>query len=216
MDADEFERRLDRILELVDRALSIDPRLAGAFAVRGNAAMTRNDWADARHDFQRAIAPDPDDPRSHHWLAMLYSDAGHLDLGERAIAESLRLDPGNANAEGLRADLLAARGRWGDAMASARRVTELGNPYGHVAGALFLLAVDPGALHQAESEMHLALAKGTPNPPGSAEGDRVREGRNTAALVSLMDDVRAHRMWLFVATTRPGAARCAADAAGRG
>jgi TolB-like protein len=200
VEADELERHLDRILELVDRALSIDPRLAGAFAVRGNVTMTRGDHLGAFHDYQRAIALDPEDPRSHHWLGMLYSEAGHLDLGERAIAESLRLDPENANAEGYRAELLAARGRWADAMASARRVTELGNPYGHVAGALFLLAVDPGALHQAESEMRLALAKGTHPYQVPLKAIAFASG-DTAALASFGDDVRADRMWLYVATT---------------
>jgi TolB-like protein/Tfp pilus assembly protein PilF len=200
VEADELERHLDRILELVDRALSVDSLLAGAFAVRGNVAMTRNEYVDALHDYQRAIALDPGDPRSHHWLAMLYSEAGHLDLGERAIAESLRLDPENANAEGYRAELLAARGRWAEAMASARRVTELGNPYGHVAGALFLLAVDPGALHQAESEMRLALAKGTHPYQVPLKAIAFASG-DTAALASFGDDVRADRMWLYVATT---------------
>jgi TolB-like protein/Tfp pilus assembly protein PilF len=200
IDSGEFERRLDRILELVDRALSIDPRLAAAFAVRGNVAMTRNEYVGALHDFQRAIELDPDDPRSHHWLGMLYSESGHLDLGERAIAKSLRLDPENANAEGYRADLLATRGRWDDAMASARRVTELGNPYGHVTGALFLLGVDPGALQHAESELRLALAKGAHPHQVPLKAIAFASG-DTAALASLSDDVRANRMWLYVATT---------------
>jgi TolB-like protein len=196
---DRIEAHFDHILELVDRALSIDPRLAGAFAVRGNVAMARGEHVDALHDYQRAIALDPDDPRSHHWLAMLYANSGHLDLGERQIAESLRLDPENANAEGWRANLLAARGRWDEAGASARRVVELGNPVGHVNASIYLLAVNPRQnLDRAESEMRLALAKGA--PPDLVPLKIIAFARgDAAALDSLVDDIRHDRIWFYLA-----------------
>jgi TolB-like protein len=197
---DRIEAHLDHILELVDRALSIDPRLAGAFAVRGNVAMARGEHVDALHDYRRAIELDPDDPRSHHWLAMLYSNSGHLDLGERAIAESLRLDPENANAEGWRANLLATRGRWDEAGASARRVVELGNPVGHVNTAIYLLAVNPREnLNRADSEMRLALAKGA--PPDLVPLKMIAFARGDAAtLESFVDDVRHDRIWFYLAS----------------
>jgi TolB-like protein len=198
-DSGELERRLDRVLELVDRALSIDPRLAGAFAVRGNVATVRGEQVAALHDYQRAIELDPDDPRSHHWLAMLYAEAGHLDLGEREIAESLRLDPENANAEGYRAYLLAARGRWGEAGASARRVVELGNPVGHAIAAIYLLAVNPREnLDRAESEMRLALARGAPADVVPLTMIAFARG-DDAALESFVDDIRHNRIWLYLA-----------------
>lgn len=161
--------------------------------------MARGEHVGALHDYQRAIALDPEDPRSHHWLAMLYSEAGHLDLGERAIAESLRLDPENANAEGYRAHLLAARGRWDEAGASARRVVELGNPVGHATAAIYLLAVNPREnADRAESEMRLALAKGAPADVVPLKIIDFARGDDDA-LESFVDDIRQNRIWLYLA-----------------
>ncbi|HUG00437.1 MAG TPA: tetratricopeptide repeat protein [Longimicrobiales bacterium] len=200
-DPEELRERFDLILELVGRALAIDPSLAGAHAVRGNVAMTRGEYRAALVDYRRAIELDPDDPRAHHWLALLYSDAGHLDRAERAIAESLRLDPENANAQGWRADLLVARGQWDDALDVARDVVELGNPVGHVASAMYLMAIDPARnVDRAESEMRLALARGAPADMVPLKMIEFARG-DEAALGSLMDDVRANRLWLFIATT---------------
>ena len=200
-DAEELEERFDLILELCDRALAIEPSLAGAHAVRGNVAMTRGDYRAALDDYERAIELDPDDPRAHHWLALLYSDSGHLDRAERAIGEALRLEPENANAQGWRGDLLAARGQWAGALEVARDVAELGNPVGHATVGMYLLAVDPeGNLDRAESEMRLALASGAPADLVPLKVIEFARGDH-AALESLLDDVRANRLWLYIGTT---------------
>jgi TolB-like protein/Flp pilus assembly protein TadD len=196
---EEMRRRLDYVLELVERALAIDPSLAGALAVRGNVAMTRGAYGEAFRDYQRAIELDPDDPRSLHWLALLYSDAGHLERAEEALAQSLRLDPENANAQGWWGDLLAARGEWDAALAAGQRVVDLGNPAGHVSVAMSLLAMDvAGNLDRAESELGLALAKGTPSHEVPLEIVAAAEGRGVA-VQSIVDDARADRLWLYVA-----------------
>jgi tetratricopeptide (TPR) repeat protein len=197
----DFQERLGLILGLVDRALAIDTSLAGAFAVRGNVAMERGAYVDALDDYRLAIELDADDPRSHHWLALLYSDAGHLDRGEQAIAESLRLDPENANAQAWRADFLAVRGEWEAALELAREVVDLGNPVGHGSIAMYLLAQDPvGNLDRAESELRLALTKGAPPEQVALEIVEVARG-DEAALESVLDDVRANRLWVYWAST---------------
>jgi TolB-like protein len=188
--AEDLKNLFDRILDLVDRALALDPLLAGAYAVRANVAMSRGQSVDALGDYRRAIELDPDDPRSHHWLAMLYSDSGHLEQAKRAIFTSLRLDPDNANAQGWAAELLASRGAWEEAIEVSRRVVDLGNPFGHAFIAMYLLAIDPEQnFYSAETEFALALAKGAPPSVVPLKLLDITRGDETA-LESLLDDVR--------------------------
>jgi TolB-like protein/Tfp pilus assembly protein PilF len=197
--AEQQQDHFDRILGLVGRALALDPSLAGAYAVRGNVAMDRGQYVDALGDYRHAIELDPDDPRSHHWLAMLYSDSGHLEQAERAIATSLRLDPDNANAQAWFADLLASRGDWEEAIEVYRRVVDLGNPVGHAYIAMYLLAIDHQQYFKsAESEFGLALAKGTPPELVPLQLLDITRG-DEKALESLLDDARNNRLWPYIA-----------------
>lgn len=83
----------------------------------------------------------------------------------------------------------------------ARDVVDLGNPVGHVAVGMYLLAVDPaGNLDRAESEMRMALARGAPADLVPLKMIEFARG-DDAALESFLDDVRANRLWLYIATT---------------
>lgn len=198
-DAEALRARLDLIQELVERALTIDPSLVGAHAVRGNVAVIGGDYRTALDDYERAVDLDPDDPRSHHWRALLYADAGYLDRAERAIAESLRLDPDNANAQGWRGHLMAARGDWQGALQARRRQAALGNPYGHVATAVTLLAIDPERnLEAADAELRLAAANGARPREIPLESIAIARGEE-AALDTLLEKATSDRVTLYSA-----------------
>lgn len=86
----------EKVGELAEAALQIDPRLARAHAELGNVALwLRWDWWEARSCFERAMALDPHDPWVNllygHYLASLAQHDEAVAQGERARA----LDPLN-------------------------------------------------------------------------------------------------------------------------
>lgn len=80
-------------LDKAEQALSIDPTLAEAHAVRGLINLTEGDWTDARADFLSATALDPDESTGHHWYSILLMRTGRLDDALDEAKEAYRIDP---------------------------------------------------------------------------------------------------------------------------
>ncbi|HMT09494.1 MAG TPA: winged helix-turn-helix domain-containing protein [Pyrinomonadaceae bacterium] len=78
----------------VERALSLEPNLAEAHAVRGFIQMFLNwDWAVAERSFDLAIQIDPTSVEALHWRATYYTIRGRLDDAKRDLHRALDLDP---------------------------------------------------------------------------------------------------------------------------
>ncbi len=97
--------------------------LASAFTDRGNAYLSKRDFAHAIQDFDHAIRMKNDyvEPFLGLCAARAYADKGF----ERALAdcdEALRLDPGNADALGLRGLVYFKMGHYEKAIADCNQV----------------------------------------------------------------------------------------------
>jgi DNA-binding winged helix-turn-helix (wHTH) protein/TolB-like protein len=85
---------MPRARDAVLKALSIEPRLAGAYATLGEIKMQYDrDWDGAEVDFERAIALNPSLAEPHlHW-GVLLGMRGELDRGLEELKQAERLEP---------------------------------------------------------------------------------------------------------------------------
>jgi eukaryotic-like serine/threonine-protein kinase len=86
---------IPRAKEALDRALDIDADLAQAYACRGCARSVYDwAWADAEHDFRRAIALNAWYPTAHHWYAINHLvPLGRFAEATDELLRALELDP---------------------------------------------------------------------------------------------------------------------------
>lgn len=79
----------------VERALTLDPKLSLAHAIRG--AMTNYtqpvDWEAGIGDLEKAIALDPKNTTALLWLGNEMHKLGYLDRSQRLLEQCLKLDP---------------------------------------------------------------------------------------------------------------------------
>jgi adenylate cyclase len=116
---------LDRAQAFVDRALSLDPNNAWAWARRGFLMIYRGDHQAATESFERAIALSPLDPFSYNsyaGLAVAAFAAGDADKAVEWMRRVLSERVGMAWAERDLAAFLAAAGRLDEAKAAVRRL----------------------------------------------------------------------------------------------
>jgi len=88
-----IENRAKDAIEVLKRAVELDPRAAYSFNALGIAYEKENKDDRAREAFERAavLAPQWGLPRSH--LAIYYYSKGQLDRAEQEFKEAKRLDP---------------------------------------------------------------------------------------------------------------------------
>ena len=79
----------------LDRALEIDAELAEAYACRGCVRSVYDwTWADAEHDYRKAIALQPGYTTAHHWYAINHLvPLGRFDEATEALQRALEVDP---------------------------------------------------------------------------------------------------------------------------
>lgn len=80
----------------------------------------RQDRADARREFERALALRPDDPLTHHWLANALLANGETEAALREIDRARDLDPGATSIVTDRAAILYFSGHRAEGLASLR------------------------------------------------------------------------------------------------
>ena len=86
---------MGKATDAIDRALTIDGRLAEAYACRGCVRAVHDwAWAEAERDFERAITLMPGYPTAHHWYAMnLLVPMRRFEEATTALRRALTLDP---------------------------------------------------------------------------------------------------------------------------
>ena len=86
---------MPRAHEAVARALTLDHKLAEAYACRGCVRSVFDwSWAEAAQDFQRAVALNPYYPTAHHWYAINHLvPLGRSDEATEALGRALALEP---------------------------------------------------------------------------------------------------------------------------
>jgi serine/threonine protein kinase/Tol biopolymer transport system component/tetratricopeptide (TPR) repeat protein len=80
--------------QAANRALEIDPSLPEAHASLGFATWAYDrDYAAAAHEFQLAIALNPDYATAHHWFGLLNSARGKPEMAIASLERARKLDP---------------------------------------------------------------------------------------------------------------------------
>jgi predicted TPR repeat methyltransferase len=105
----------DDALELMDRAIALNPSVPEYHANRGNVLKIKTRPLDAQAAFETALRLRPDFPEALMNLATLERAQGRLDESERHLHRSLELRPDYADAELNLANLCTARGRFDEA-----------------------------------------------------------------------------------------------------
>jgi tetratricopeptide (TPR) repeat protein len=76
-----------------ERALQLDPSLSDAWTVSGDIKCDYWDWAEAEHDYRRALAINPSDAIAHEHLGWLLDAFGRLNEGWQEATAAQQLDP---------------------------------------------------------------------------------------------------------------------------
>jgi tetratricopeptide (TPR) repeat protein len=116
---------LDRASRAIQRALSLNPRLAEAHASLGFLLVNRRELEKAEAAFREAIRLNPRYPWAHHYYSMLLTIQGRVEESLEENRRLLELDPlslaGNAN----RGVILCSAGDYAGARRHLRRTLDL-------------------------------------------------------------------------------------------
>jgi serine/threonine protein kinase len=85
----------------MERAMSLNPRLATAYLARGRLKWTPSHHfphADAIDDFAHALALDPKLDEAHHYRGLVYIHIGLLEEGMQDFTQAIAINPGNNGA----------------------------------------------------------------------------------------------------------------------
>ena len=117
--------RIDEALADLDRALTLNPRLATAYGDRGIAHRKKGEYARAIADYDEAIRLWPE---WHDWYihrGLVFSTLGRLDDAIADYDRALHLRPRLVSALMARADAYLAKGENDNAIGDFRRATAL-------------------------------------------------------------------------------------------
>jgi adenylate cyclase len=87
------EESINRALEYVQKALSIDDSQADAYALLGNIFLFQRQFDRAIEEGERAIALNPNGADYYVWLAMILTSAGRPEEAVDLINKAIRLNP---------------------------------------------------------------------------------------------------------------------------
>jgi len=104
--------------EEYQKALETSPGNADVFCDMGYSFYLQRKWEDARRNLKQALAIDPNHPRAHNNLALVYA---HMERTEEALAEFQRAGSSATDAHVNLAFSLALDKRWQSARQEYRR-----------------------------------------------------------------------------------------------
>ena len=100
---------LPKIRSAAQRAMELNPALAGAHSALAFMREADWDWAGAETQYRKAIELNPNDAVSHHWYATFLENLGRTTEALTENEKALALDPAspqlNANHAGILGDL---------------------------------------------------------------------------------------------------------------
>lgn len=99
----------DRAIADLTAAIAIDPKMAGAFILRGNAFDAKGEADKALADYEAAIRLEPNDPVGYFNRAEVHQAKGNVELAQRDYARALEIDPAYEGARQALADLQARK-----------------------------------------------------------------------------------------------------------
>jgi len=104
-------------LEMLDRALSADPRSVGALLESARVLLDRGEAEQARQRVARALEVDPSSAESYAEMGNVLARAGQIDGAIAALGRAIEIDPLLADAQNNLATLLFGVGRADEGLA---------------------------------------------------------------------------------------------------
>ncbi|HKQ56542.1 MAG TPA: tetratricopeptide repeat protein [Candidatus Eisenbacteria bacterium] len=101
----------ERAFEAYQRALELDPSIAGAHVNLGRQLHIAGELGRAEPHYREAVRLDPDDPTPHHNLGVLLEELGRKDEAVHAYRQAILRDPDFADAHCNLGLLLESLGR---------------------------------------------------------------------------------------------------------
>lgn len=117
---------LAQAIALVERAYACDDRVRGGFARLAWQLLPAGNWIDMFALIQRDEIAGRLDSGGRSLLAHVYGELGQLDRAVALLEKTYAEDPAPQNAFAWLATVPASAGRWGEALAIARRDAEAG------------------------------------------------------------------------------------------
>lgn len=156
---------VDRAIALFERATTLDPGYAQAWAALGGAYgskgefMTLPELIDRAIEFERrALALDPENARAHAWLGSAYLIQGRIDEAVASIRQALSLEPDNPSARSsLARALWLGKGQIDEAIAEFQQVVAANPEAGYAYLQLALLLLLRGRHDEAERAARSAV-----------------------------------------------------------
>lgn len=118
-------QRLDQAIPEFERALALDPNNAYIQVNLAKLYARQNETDKALQLFQKGMPRAEPDALASYWYASTLKDAGRLTEAESNIRRSIELDPKNADAHTLLADILSSEGKKAEAKAEIERANRL-------------------------------------------------------------------------------------------
>jgi tetratricopeptide (TPR) repeat protein/predicted Ser/Thr protein kinase len=156
---------IERALALFDRATTLDPGYAAAWAAAGGAMQLKGMFLGI-HDFtdraiellRRAIALKPSLTDAHAWLGMSFLNLGRISEAIETLQNAVSLEPDNINArQGLARALWLGEGRVEEAIGHLRHAVTLNSEAGYAHLQLAFLEGLNGDFSAAEASAKRAL-----------------------------------------------------------
>ena len=147
-------------LAAAQRAVKLDPSLAaGHRALAFVDAYWLWDIDAAQHEFETAIALDPNSSLSHHWFGTFLSARGNFTGALSELAKAQALDPASAALRADRGVILYAAGHHAEGMAQLRGMEEADPgfmaPHKYLADIYLLSGADADYLRESEAAARL-------------------------------------------------------------
>jgi len=144
------------VAPLLDRALTLDPELGEAYALR---SMLADDPAKAAEDLRRGLALNPSYARGYELLANIqFTSLNQMDPALTSIDNAIALDPLTPGNYHTKANILMAAGDWAGAATLDRHALELNPEFRAALTQLGYIAAFEGSLAEAIGYMEQAVA----------------------------------------------------------
>lgn len=118
---------VDEALNLIDKALFLDPNNSNAFALQSIIAVAKNRQDNALDLAQKAVSLDPESAAAQIALSYAYQSSFNIDSSMEATQKAVQLSPDNALAWARLAELQLSTGERSEALKSAQQAKTL-NP----------------------------------------------------------------------------------------
>ncbi|HET8889649.1 MAG TPA: rhomboid family intramembrane serine protease [Candidatus Angelobacter sp.] len=118
-------QRLDQAIPEYERALALDPNNAYVQVNLAKLYASQNETDKALQLFKKGMPRAEPDALAFYWYASTLKDSGRVPEAESNIRRSIELDPKNADAHALLADILSSEGRKAEAKVEFERADRL-------------------------------------------------------------------------------------------